>query len=316
MLSEAVELGLPDAWHEEPVKPRRTSQSRPFGEVPTFYATPDSTFGATTLCELLPDVPVLLPASSWASNGKGGNMKLRRPSISIGVRERAADCGAYGVVRRWDNYPFMTGEYVAWLDSGWAPSWAATQDCCVGAMPDPQDPEVIAECQEWSTRFAAYTWETYGDAPWTWCPTVQGWLPEDYRRHAEALGPLVREMQSVYYENGRYSSFRVGIGSICRRRDPKLVREIVRAVVGALPGVPLHLWGIKVGELKYPEPLPVEVSSFDSAAWNSRFGRDLEAQKASGQSQRVYALAVSLPAYIERVREELGRPRQPPLMYG
>ena len=60
--------------------------------------------------------------------------------------------------------------------------------------------------------------------------------------------------------------------------------------------------------------LPAEVISIDSAAWNGRFGRQLEQgrieQHRFGLSQREHAARVALPRYIGRVRDALLAPKQ------
>ena len=118
---------------------------------------------------------------------------------------------------------------------------------------------------------------------------------------------LIEEMQRFY---GPRSSFRVGIGTLCRRASTQLIHEVVLAVSQVLPGVPLHLWGVKVGALQAPLALPDQVVSVDSAAWNGLFRRGRTAWKQSGLSQRQYTLTVALPRYRARIEEALAVPKQ------
>src|SRR5207247_9591249 len=103
----------------------------------------------------------------------------------------------------------------------------------------------------------------------------------------------------------RRQSFRVGIGSICRRAQVPEIRRIVMDIAAALPGIPLHLFGAKLEVMKGWGNRPRTVISCDSAAWNGRFGAGIERFDAErmrrGLSQRQFALGVMLPRYASRV---------------
>ena len=96
--------------------------------------------------------------------------------------------------------------------------------------------------------------------------------------------------------------------------SPRLIREIAGVVAEVLPGIPLHLWGVKVSTLKNTVALPAQVVSVDSAAWNGRFGRDIGRARAEQErlqlSQRDHAVRVALPRYIKRVEQALAAPKQ------
>jgi hypothetical protein len=151
-------------------------------------------------------------------------------------------------------------------------------------------------------------WREFRGVRWTWVPTVQGWEIEDYRRHARELAPLVREMAS------QGEAFRVGIGTLCRRADVRMIHAVVRAVNEELPGVPLHLWGVKLGALQSAAGLPHQVRSVDSAAWNGLFGRDIEKARAervaAGISRAQHCWQVMLPRYRAKVETALQQPKQ------
>jgi hypothetical protein len=91
---------------------------------------------------------------------------------------------------------------------------------------------------------------------------------------------------------------------------------VVRIVATALPGLPLHLWGVKLGALEDPRGLPEAVISVDSAAWDGRYGRGRLAANASGLRHREYSYTVSLPRYLRKVEAALARPRQGVLDFG
>lgn len=272
----------------------------------------------------MPDnVAYVLPASSFAA------INFRRPNLPPHVRRVAADCGGYVATRIWGDYAFSPATYVDWLDR-WPvqPAWAATMDyCCEPEIA--KNPTEIRERQERTTSAAYYFWNTYADAPWAWVPTLQGWEVEDYLRHARDLAPLIREQQHVYYERpgmlydqtddpdptllaaheANWRDYRVGIGTLCKRASAHQIEAIVTALASAMPGVRFHLWGVKLSSLW--RTLPANVISLDSAAWNGRFGRDIELQRQSGLSQRRYAYEVQLPRYLARVDAALGQTRPP-----
>jgi hypothetical protein len=255
----------------------------------TFYATID----ADSIRPYIPDVPVLLPASSWA------RYNLRPPKLPAHITEKAADCGGFVATKIWGDYRYSPAQYVTWLAS-WSPRWAAMMDYCCEDEITAGKPGLVRERQEKTTRMARSCFRRYRNASWCWVPTIQGWQVEDYRRHALQLRPLLKRMADHY---GSRSSFRVGIGTLCQR--------VVTTVSDILPGYPLHLWGVKLTLLQHRASLPASVESIDSAAWNGRFGQNLEAYRQSGLSQRRYAYTVMLPAYREKVRQALAAHQKP-----
>lgn len=261
-----------------------------------FYATIDS----DSIRPYMPDVPILLPASSFARKG------LRPPVLPPRTSEVAIDCGGFVATLKWGDYRYTPDEYVAFC-AGCAPTWAATMDYCC-------EPEVVGreglvlERQDRTTEQAWRFWLAYRDRPWVWVPTVQGWEVEDYRRHARDLQPLVRAMRAHY---GDGSAFRVGIGTLCRRASVGMIRDVVQAVREELPGVGLHLWGVKLALLK--TGAPPDVVSVDSAAWNGMFGSDLHRRRDSGLTQRRYAYDVALPDYLRKVAAALDATRTLPM---
>ena len=275
-----------------------------------FYATID----AGRVREYMPDVPVLLPASSWARfiDRKG---RIRVPRLPGHVRVKAADSGGFvATFRNGGRYTYSPAQYVEWL-SAWGPSWAATMDLCCEDEITGDRPGIVRERQEETTRLARHFWEEYRGVPWPWVPTVQGWQVDDYRRHAAELAPLLGEMRRHY---GESSPWRVGVGTLCRRADVGMIRRVVRAVSEELPGYRFHLWGVKLALLQSPVPLPAQVASVDSASWtwppgdggNRRKGADY---RDKGVSRARFEYQVLLPRYLSRVEAALSVPKQIPL---
>lgn len=271
----------------------------------TFYAT----MTVDHIRPYMANVPVLLPASSWV------RVKMRRPNLPPQVQEVAADSGGFVATFRWGGeYRYTPQQYVDWLNT-FTPSWAATMDfCCEPPITDGKA-DVVRERQQRTTEMAYRFWSDYRDTPWTWTPTVQGWNVEDYQRHAATLRPLIEKMKAHYSADPR---FRVGIGTLCARANAAMVHRFVRAVAAELPGVPLHLWGVKLSVLKSHLALP-QVVSVDSAAWIpgglGRTGFEAKEERATlGLTQRQHAHLVALPRYLEKVERAINTPKQLPLL--
>ncbi|MDB5086005.1 MAG: hypothetical protein JWN30_2891 [Bacilli bacterium] len=266
-----------------------------------FYATID----ASSVRSYMPPGPMMLPASSWARTG------LRAPNLPAQLTELAADCGGFVATLRWGDYRYTPEQYVAWLRT-FNPQWAATMDyCCEDEITSGRS-GVVRLRQKRTTDMAWHFWHVYRDTPWAWVPTVQGWTVADYRRHARELRPVVQQMQEHY---GPESAWRVGIGTLCRRASVHMIHAVVAAVSEELPGVPLHLWGIKLSALQSPIGLPSQVVSVDSAAWNNLFGQGRDEFHASGLTQRQYTYLVALPEYRAKWRAALLQPKQAPMLF-
>jgi hypothetical protein len=138
-------------------------------------------------------------------------------------------------------------------------------------------------------------------AEWYWLVNRPAWQ-DDLTEGGTRENPLL----------GADGHFRVGIGSLCARRNVTEIRTIVRYVSDRFPGVPLHLWGVKIAALRDWHAMPESVVSTDSAAWNGRFGSDLgyigHEMRRLAMSQRQYGYQVSLPRYLERFAEATRRP--------
>lgn len=252
-----------------------------------FYAT----FDVSNLTSYIPQVPVLLPASSWARKG------LKKPALPAHITARAADSGGFIASRIWGEYRYSLAEYVNWLGL-WGPQWAACMDYCCEA-----ELEVVTRSrQEKTTRNAWAAWDEYKRVSWAWVPTIQGLHVADYRQHALELKPLIEEMQAYYGDN---PSWRVGIGTLCRRLDAQEINAVVQEVLAVLPGVPLHLWGVKLASLRTLNTQ--NVVSSDSAAWHGMFrgnAKKLHIVAAQhGMNRQEYTIKVELPKYIKQVNE-------------
>lgn len=95
-----------------------------------------------------------------------------------------------------------------------------------------------------------------------WCPVVQGWQPDDYRRTIE-----------LYDKNGVNLERLpiVGVGSVCRRHGTAQAVGILRAVLHEIPQARLHGFGFKTQGLMLAKDLLV---SADSMAWSVKARRE------------------------------------------
>lgn len=257
------------------------------------------------------DVPILLPASSYA------RYRLRRVRMPAHITDRAADSGGFIATFKWGDYKYSPEEYANWL-YGWMPTWAATMDyCCEDEITNGRH-GVVRERQEKTTEKAHLFWQEFRDCPWPWVPTIQGWDIEDYRWHAQQLRPLILEMQAHY---GEQSAFRVGIGTLCRRINVQLILAILLTVAQELPEVNcFHLWGVKKTFWQQPLAFPFRVSS-DSASWNMQgyygdFNPEWKRWKAEQallgfeESNRTHRYKVLIPRTQAEIEAVQRQPRQ------
>lgn len=269
------------------------------------------TFDSDSIRSTMPAYPILLPVSSWARLRRKADDALPVPRIPAQVPEIAADSGAFIASQRAkklgleDGYSYTPDQYVDWLKQlGPRLAWAATFDSCCN-----KDRQVVHKYQAKTTAMAWLFWHNFRQTNIVWVPTVQGWLPADYRRHARELRPLIAQMASHY---GPASMWRVGIGTLCQR-SAETIRQVCAAVAEELPGVPLHAWGVSLRTFRSPMMLPPQVISFDSSSWNYLYGRSVERWRASGLSQRQWTITIALPRYLNAVEQGVASPKQLPL---
>lgn len=100
----------------------------------------------------------------------------------------------------------------------------------------------VREQQIKTSFMARETFWYHRDVPWVWVPTLHGLEIDEYVWHAKDMRDLIWDMQSYY---GSESAFRVAIGSLCRPLKQGELHDIIRTILSILPGVRIHLWGIK-----------------------------------------------------------------------
>lgn len=148
----------------------------------------------------MPAVPVIVSAAGWAvpQPRKKGTYRLRVPPLPAHVAIRGADCGGIVAATRWEgHYRFTERQYLTWL-MAWRPQWAAVMDLACVTVNAQQalvypGAEEVRRRQNFTTEKAFTFWSCYQDLPLTWVPTIQGWYPEEFARHARDLAPLIHE---------------------------------------------------------------------------------------------------------------------------
>lgn len=254
----------------------------------------------------------LYVASSYAGSVMSPYTKLSSipvPYVPETMAERAADWGGYRIVKDWGGKaPFSVEQYITWL-SAWGPTWAATWDYPCGDDLGRNDPDVVRARQDETTLMAWHFWHYYKSCSWTWVPTVQGWEIADYQRHAQDLLPLIVKMRDFYQQrDGDQHAFRVGIGSLVKRK-PAAIKAIIDAVASILPDdVEFHAWGLSKKAITSGLGFQ-RVRSSDTSSFNGRFGSDLE-QFKGGEPQRKVVFQTQLPKYQEAVYATVEQPKQ------
>lgn len=270
----------------------------------TFYATTD----ADSIRDYMPAAPVMLPIASWWRR----NVNLDRPpTLPAHVGPIAVDTGSFSLAQKFsDGYPFgfTPASIVSWCRHV-QPEWVALPDWPM----EGRDLEDRARLQRRTTDTAWLMASTYPDEAWAWSPVIQGWTVDESLRHAIEMADLCYSLREHYARRGT-PGFRVSIGSICRRDAVGDIRDVVEALAAVLPDLPLHLFGVKLDLMLGALALPGAVISLDSAAWNGRFGHDLEQYRDQPFNQREYAWRVAYPAYVRRLATNLARPKQGALL--
>jgi hypothetical protein len=229
-------------------------------------------------------VGVHQPRLAWPLTLRGFRVCL---SANI-LRDRAADIpfiggsepwlldsGAFTQVALRGGFDASPGDYAA-LVRRYARTGllaAATQDyMCEPAALRATGLSVRAHQALTIARFDAIRDADTGPVPLM--PVLQGWTPDDYRRHLEAYGHRLGP--------GAW----VGVGSVCKRQgDPLAVAAILEAVLAERPDLRLHGFGVKTTSLRHPA-VRERLASADSLAWSlaARWaGRDQNAWTEAGR---------------------------------
>jgi hypothetical protein len=264
---------------------------------------------------------MLTATSFWRLGQKRARLRaaqaiLRTNTIPEHVPEIAVDAGGFVAALRYEcSYPFSWQAYTAWIAHLPRVSWAALPD-------HPCEPQLAGNRDAVRARQVATTNASLEfvmfrrHVSWAWVPTIQGRNVDEYVWHARywryELLKLPHGDFRDYCQGLEHPSFRVGIGSLCRRQSAADVVRIVSAVADVLEplGMRFHLWGVKLDAIAALRTAGLSgvIASLDSAAWNGRFGDRINAQRSSGMTQRQYSWQIAWPAYYTKITTALSAP--------
>ena len=245
--------------------------------------------------------PIMVSARAFWRRGTG----FRKVSLFHAV-DVALDSAGFTAMKL-GGYPWSLDEYLDWVFSstltdarGWFPwAWWAAMDYCVEPQIAKDRPEVLRKLaltastlDDTLQRLDWWRWEGDNEIPDP-LATIQGWLPDDYRR---SIGLLTE----VFAARDRDWPDLVGVGSVCRRNvaGPAGVVAVVEAIDRALPaGVGLHLFGVKTEALQVLKDHPRVVGA-DSMAWSVAARRKLWRQARGAISDAVKRGATDEEAHL------------------
>ena len=184
---------------------------------------------------------------------------------AAGLRSLDLDSAGYVLQTTYRGFPWSIADYMA-LAASYPFRRVASADYCCEHQIAPDREEVLdriartvatnRECRSRAVELGIID---------RFMPVLQGRLPEDYLRCADALH-LSMIPGTV-----------VGIGSMCRRDvhgSDGLVAVVDRLDRSLPAGVRLHLFGVKGSALPWLAPYSPRVASIDSQAWGTAARRD------------------------------------------
>lgn len=225
-----------------------------------------------------PDLTFYLgtPEPSWLRRARGVRLFVSRRRLTRLVRMHrtttpwALDSGGFNEVTDqggWVTSPETYVREVARYDEEiGGMEWAAPMDWM---MEDQALAATGLSPREHQIRTAANLpvlrelWPQYSDSSCPFVPVLQG--------RAE-LGTTHVDCIELYEREGidLRDAELVGIGSVCRLENDARIVQLVEAIAEALPDVPLHGFGVKIGGVQRIGHL---LASADSQAW-SKWARD------------------------------------------
>ena len=183
--------------------------------------------------------------------------RLRRRKASFPAHEWIMDSGAFTEIATHGHYRPDVAHYAAdivrWRDNGGLVCAVAQDWMC--------EPWIIRKTGLSVAEHQRRTIERYdalldADTGVAIMPVLQGFAPDDYRRHIATYGDRLRP--DAY----------VGVGSVCKRNgDPAAILAVLDAIAADRPDLRLHGFGLKATSLLY-KPIIDRLHSADSMAWS------------------------------------------------
>lgn len=188
-----------------------------------------------------------------------------RRSLPRAAASWALDSGGFTQLSLHGRWTVSAAQYAAevrrWRDGIGRMEWAAQRDWMC-------EPSVLAVTglevwQHQRNTIHDYLTLRHLAADLPWVPVLQGWTRDDYLRHADWWQRAGVELAGLPL---------VGLGSVCRRQDTRMVEGLARELAGM--GIRLHCFGMKSRAFAR---LRHVIASADSMAWSyeARRGRPL-----------------------------------------
>lgn len=230
-------------------------------------------------------VATLISANSLWDHKRG---HFRQPGSAITDLDVALDSAGFTAMCHYGGFPWPLSAYVELAHAhSWA-WWSQPDLCCEPEIaPDREtvlarvdrSAELLAECRavaadlrwrmlsELSLMYERHEWlagaevrhrADYPDP----MPVLQGRLPEDYIRSADAVEDVL---------SGDWPAL-VGVGSVCRRNvhgDDGLLPLLSALHARLPPETKLHMFGVKGAAIPHLLPFYDRIASIDSMAWDS-----------------------------------------------
>ena len=208
--------------------------------------------------------PVLISAnalSRWSRRrgwGEWTGWSLRPLGNAAGLHSLCLDSAGFSAMVTYGGYPWTVDDYIR-LAAAYPFGWWASLDYCVEHQVAGDRDEVLDRISR--TIRANIECRLRGDDQGildTFMPVIQGRLPSDYERCAEALSLTIERAGLV------------GVGSMCRRpiHGPEGLMAVVDHLDRVLPRLTrLHLFGVKGEALPYLSAFRHRVASIDSQAY-------------------------------------------------
>ena len=183
--------------------------------------------------------------------------RLRRRKAPFPAQAWIMDSGAFTEIAAHGHYRHDVAHYAAdivrWRDNGGLVCAVAQDWMCEPWIVRKTGLTVAEHQRRTIDRYDALMEADTGVAI---MPVLQGFDPDDYRRHIAAYGDRLT--------HGAY----VGVGSVCKRNgDPAAILAVLDAIHADRPDLRLHGFGLKATSLMC-RPITARLHSADSMAWS------------------------------------------------
>jgi hypothetical protein len=181
-----------------------------------------------------------------------------RKTLPVAKGRWALDSGGFTELSMHGEWRTLLSTYIAevrrYRDEIGNLDWAAPMDWMCEPWILAKTGETIATHQHRTIRNYQWLRDLAPDLPFV--PVLQGWVLEDYLRHADAYDRAGIDLRT---------EATVGVGSVCRRQHTGQIEQILGTL--AASGLNLHGFGLKVGGLRIAAH---HLTSADSLSWSAR----------------------------------------------